>query len=123
MDEFEIKIVSEGEELGRFIVKRGFSPRVFHALSNLLPKVGVVSIGNTYVCLNIGLKMGVEKFATDASMGDVGYSPYFQGLVFFTSASSEECRLIRTALIGRMLTPVERLKSLKDGAVVSVLRC
>lgn len=123
MDEFEIRIASGGEELGRFIVKRGFSPRVFHALSSLLPKVGVVSIGNTYVCLNIGLKIGIEKFVTDASVGDVGYSPYFQGLVFFTSASSDECRLIRTALIGRMLTPVERLRSLKEGAVVSIVRC
>lgn len=123
MDEFEIKVISRGEELGRFMVKRSFSPRVFHALGNLLPKVGVVSIGNTYVCLNIGLKIGIEKFVTNVSLGDVGYSPYLQGLVFFISASSEECRLIKTSLIGKMLTPVERLKSLKEGDVVSILRC
>ncbi|MEM3712562.1 MAG: hypothetical protein QXR97_03385 [Thermoproteota archaeon] len=122
MDEFETKIVTKGEELGRFIVKRGFSPRVFHALSTLLPKVGVVSIGNTYVCLNIGLKIGIEKFITDASVGDVGYSPYLQGLVFFTSVSSDECRLVKTTLIGKMLTPVEKLRSLKEGEVVSVVR-
>lgn len=122
MDEFEIKIVSGSEELGRFMVKRGFSPRVFHALSSLLPKVGVVSTGNTYVCLNIGLKIGIEKFVTNVSIGDVGYSPYLQGLVFFTSESPDECRIIKTTLIGRMLTPVDRLKSLKEGAVVSIVR-
>ncbi|MDW8034645.1 MAG: hypothetical protein RMI79_06930 [Nitrososphaerota archaeon] len=121
VDEFEVKILSESKDLGRFVVKRVFSPRVFHTLSNLLTKVGVVSIGATYVCLNIGLKIGIEKFIDNASIGDVGYSPYLQGLIFFTSTSSE-CRLIKTALIGRMLTPVERLRSLKEGDVVSVIR-
>jgi hypothetical protein len=120
-DEFELKIVSGGEVLGRFTVKRGFSPRVFSALSNLLPKIGVVSIGETYVCLNMGLRIGVEKIATEASAGDVGYSPYLQGLVFFTS-DSPECGFLKTALIGRLLTPVEKFRSLREGDVVSVTR-
>lgn len=120
-DEFELKIVSGGEVLGRFTVKRGFSPRIFSALNNLPPKIGVVSIGEKYVCLNMGLRIGVEKIITDASTGDVGYSPYLQGLVFFTS-DSHECGSLKTALIGRMLTPVEKLKSLKEGDVVSIMR-
>ncbi len=120
-DEFELKIISGGEVLGRFTVKRGFSPRVFSALSNLLPKIGVVSIGKTYVCLNMGLRIGVEKIATEASAGDVGYSPYLQGLVFFTS-DSPECGFLKIALIGRLLTPVEKFGSLREGDVVSVTR-
>ncbi|MEM2608240.1 MAG: hypothetical protein QXT87_03280 [Thermoproteota archaeon] len=121
MDEFKLKVVSGGEVLVRFTVKRGFSPRVFSALNNLLPRVGVVIIGDTYVCLNMGLKIGIEKIITEASIGDVGYSPRFQGLIFFTSDSSE-CGLLRTALVGRISTPVERLRSLREGDVVSVVR-
>jgi len=121
MDEFELKVVSGGEVLARFTVKRGFSPRVFSALGSMLPRVGVVSIGDSYVCLNIGLRIGIEKIITEASAGDVGYSPRFQGLVFFTSSSSE-CSPLKAALVGRLLSPVESLKSLKEGDVVSVVR-
>jgi hypothetical protein len=118
-DEFVLKIVSRGEVLGKFLVKRGFSPRVFSALSGLLPRVGVVSIGKTYLCLNLGLRIGIERVMSNASAGDVGYSPHLQGLLFFTSDSSE-CSFLKAALIGKLLTSVETIRSLKEGDVASV---
>jgi len=121
MDEFELKLVLRSEVIGRFTVKRGFSPRVFSVLSNVSSKVGVVSISDNYVCINFGLKIGIEKTVSSFSKGDVCYSPYLQGLVFFTSASSE-CSFLKATLIGRMLTPVDGLKSLKEGDVVSIIR-
>ncbi|NHV98224.1 MAG: hypothetical protein HA496_01100 [Thaumarchaeota archaeon] len=121
MDVLELKIVSGSVDVCRFSVKRGFSPRVFSALSGSLPKIGVVGKGDTYIYLTMGIRIGVEKTLSEASQGDVGYSPRFQGLVFFTSASPD-CRFLNTILIGRLLTPLDSLKSLKEGEVVSVSR-
>ncbi len=121
MDELELKIVSGDGEVCRFSVKRGFSPRVFSALGSSLPKIGVVGKGDTYLYLTMGLRIGVEKTISEASPGDVGYSPRFQGLVFFTS-DSPDCRFLNAALIGRLLTPLDPLKNLREGDVVSVSR-
>jgi hypothetical protein len=121
MDELELKIVSGDGEVCRFSVKRGFSPRVFSALGSSLPKIGVVGKGDTYLYLTMGLRIGVEKTISEASPGDVGYSPRFQGLVFFTS-DSPECRFLNAALVGRLLTPLDLLKNLREGDVVSVSR-
>ncbi|MGQ9478860.1 MAG: hypothetical protein ACUVQ0_02415 [Thermoproteota archaeon] len=122
MDEFELEIVSEGGDiLGRFIVKRGFSPRAFSALARSQPRVGVVGLGEGYVYLSMGLRMSVEKFITEASAGDVGYSPKIQGLLFFTK-KLPDCRSLNSALIGRMLTSLEGIRSLKNGNVVSIIR-
>lgn len=121
MDVLELKIVSGDSDVCRFSVKRGFSPRVFSALSGSLTKIGVVGKGDTYVYLTMGLKIGVEKTLSEASQGDVGYSPRFQGLVFFTS-DSPDCRFLNATLIGRLLTPIDPLKNLKEGEVVSVSR-
>jgi hypothetical protein len=121
MDELELKIVSGDGEVCRFSVKRGFSPRVFSALGSSLPKIGVVGKGDTYLYLTMGLRIGVEKTISEASPGDVGYSPRFQGLVFFTS-DSPDCRFLNAALVGRLLTPLDLLKNLREGDVVSVSR-
>lgn len=120
-DEFELKITAGEDVICRLIVKRGFSPRVFSALSSSLPKIGVVGKGDAYIYLSMGLKIGVEKILSEASPGDVGYSPRFQGLVFFTS-DSPDCRFLNAALIGRLVTPWGQLKNLKEGDVVSVAR-
>lgn len=121
MDELELKIVSGGSVVCRLTVKRGFSPRVFSALGSSLPKIGVVGRGDTYIYLSMGLKIGVEKTVSEASPGDVGYSPRFQGLIFFTS-DSPDCRFLNAALVGKLLTPWDGLKNLMEGDVVSVSR-
>lgn len=121
LDEFELKIVSGVNVIGRLVIKRGFSPRVFSALSSSPPKIGVVGIGDTYVYLSMGLKIGVERVLTEASAGDVGYSPRFQGLVFFT-ADSFDCRFLNTALVGKLISPWDGIKNLREGDVVSVVR-
>lgn len=120
LDEFELKIVSGADVISRLVVKRGFSPRVFSALSNSLPKIGVVGVGDTYIYLSMGLKIGVERILTEASAGDVGYSPRFQGLVFFTS-DSLDCRFLNTAPVGKLVYPWDNIKNLREGDVVSVI--
>jgi hypothetical protein len=121
MDELVLKIVSGDSVVCRLTVKRGFSPRVFSALGSSLPKIGVVGKGDTYLYLTMGLRISVEKTLSEASSGDVGYSPRFQGLVFFIS-DSPDCRFLNTTLIGKILTPWDRLKNLREGDVVSVSR-
>jgi len=121
MDELVLKIVSSDSIVCRLTVKRGFSPRVFSALSSSLPKIGVVGKGDAYLYLSMGLRIGVEKTLSEASSGDVAYSPRFQGLVFFIS-DSPDCRFLNAALIGKILTPWDRLKNLREGDVVSVSR-
>lgn len=116
-----MKITLGDRSIARLVVKRGFSPRIFSAFSNLSPKVGVVGIGDTYVYLSMGLKIGVERVLSEASAGDVGYSPRFQGLVLFTEASPD-CRFLNVALAGKLLTQLEGIKSLREGNVVSVSR-
>jgi hypothetical protein len=121
LDEFELKIVSGANIIGRLLIKRGFSPRVFSALSSSPPKIGAVGIGDTYVYLSMGLKIGVERVLTEASAGDVGYSPRFQGLVFFI-ADSPDCRFLNTAPVGKLIPPWDGIKNLREGDVVSVIR-
>lgn len=121
VDELELKVVSGGSVICRFTVKRGFSPRVFYAISSSLPKIGVVGKYDAHMYLSMGLRIGIEKIVSEASSGDVGYSPRLQGLILFTS-DSPDCRFLNAALIGRLLKPWDGLKNLKEGDVVYISR-
>ncbi len=112
-----ISLEGIGEARGELI--RFLAPRTIESLINLLPLQGRVAIWKDQYYFGVSVKTGPEKATLEPAEGDIAYWPMGNSVCIFTKKMRPHSPVNR---IGRVLTGLEKFKSVHNGTPIKVER-